>query len=60
MLVLGSSKGKSIFIDGRRIKLTILDVGGRHGQVKLGFEADRSISINREEVQDKIDKEKEE
>jgi carbon storage regulator len=53
VLVLTRRLGEEILIDGRRIVLTILEV--RSGQVKIGFQAPREVSINRGEVQRRID-----
>lgn len=48
MLVLGIKVGDSVFIDDGKTKLTVLSTQGN--QVKIGFEADKSISIDRQIV----------
>lgn len=55
MLVLTRKKNQSIFINGREIKITVVDVRGQ--LIRLGFEADKSIEIVREEVLDAIENE---
>jgi carbon storage regulator len=47
MLILTREVGQSIII-GDEIKLTVLRVDG--GQVRLGTEAPRSVSVHREEL----------
>ena len=54
MLVLTRKLGESIRI-GDNIVVIIVDLDGRH--VKLGIEAPKSISVNREEIYDRIQKE---
>ena len=54
MLVLTRKLGESIRI-GDNIVVKIVDLDGRH--VKLGIEAPKSISVNREEIYDRIQKE---
>lgn len=54
MLVLSRHNGESIIIDGR-IKVTIVDIRG--DKVRVGIEADKEISVHREEVQIAIDRE---
>lgn len=46
MLVLGRKIEEAILLDGGRIRISILDVQG--GRVKLGIEAPREISVQRE------------
>ena len=54
MLVLTRLLGQDVFIDvppsphGRRVRLTVVRVD--RNRVKLGFEADREVAINRSEV----------
>lgn len=50
MLVLSRYPGQGIVIDGGRIELVIVEVDFRTGAVKVGIEADRSISADRKEV----------
>lgn len=47
MLILARWRGESVLIDGS-ITVTVLEVNG--GQVRLGFDAPREISIVREEL----------
>jgi len=54
MLVLTRKLGESIRI-GDSIVIKIVDLDGRH--VKLGIEAPKNVSVNREEIYDKIQKE---
>ena len=54
MLVLTRKLGESIRI-GDNIVVKIVDLDGRH--VKLGIEAPKSISVNREEIYDRIQQE---
>lgn len=54
MLVLTRKLGESIRI-GDNVIVKIVDLDGRH--VKLGIEAPRSISVNREEIYERIQKE---
>lgn len=51
MLVLTRKLGESICI-GDTIKVKIVDLDNRH--VKLGIDAPKSISVNREEIYEKI------
>jgi carbon storage regulator len=51
MLVLSRKVGESIIIN-KDIKVLVLDVKGH--QVKIGVQAPDGVSINREEIQDKI------
>ncbi|MFP4417463.1 MAG: carbon storage regulator CsrA [Chitinivibrionales bacterium] len=57
MLVLTRKLGESIRIQDN-IVIKIVDLDGRH--VKLGIEAPRNISINREEIYDRIQQENKE
>ena len=54
MLVLTRKLGESIRI-GDNIVVKIVDLDGRH--VKLGIEAPKNISVNREEIYERIQKE---
>ena len=54
MLVLTRKLGESIRI-GDNIVVKIVDLDGRH--VKLGIEAPKNVSVNREEIYDRIQKE---
>lgn len=54
MLVLTRKLGESIRI-GDNIVIKIVDLDGRH--VKLGIDAPKNVSVNREEIYDKIQKE---
>ena len=51
MLVLSRRMGETLVI-ADNIKLTVLGVSG--GQVRLGIEAPRDISVHREEIYQKI------
>lgn len=57
MLCLSRKVGESVIVDNR-IRVTVVDIRG--DKIRLGFEADPSIPINREEVQDAIDRERRE
>lgn len=54
MLVLTRKLGESIRI-GDNIVVKIVDLDGRH--VKLGIEAPKNVTVNREEIYEKIQKE---
>ena len=54
MLVLTRKLGESIRI-GDDIIVKVVDLDSRH--VKLGIEAPRSVSVNREEIYERIQKE---
>ena len=54
MLVLTRKLGESIRI-GDSITVKVVDMDGRH--VKLGIDAPRSISVNREEIYQRIQNE---
>jgi carbon storage regulator len=47
MLVLSRKKNESVVFDGPGV-VRIVEIRG--GKVRLGFEADRSVTIHREEV----------
>lgn len=53
MLVLTRRVGESIIIDGE-IKVEVLKLG--RGQVSIGIKAPSHVSVNREEIQRRIDK----
>lgn len=61
MLVLSRKEQEEIVITaGRhRIRLAVVEVNGVAGRVRLGFEAPLEIQINRAEIQDVIDRERE-
>ena len=48
-------KNESIIIGGT-IKVTVIEIRGGD-KVRLGIEADRSVSIHREEIQQQVDAE---
>ncbi len=54
MLVLTRKAGQRIVIDGR-IVVSVEEIA--EGKVRLGFIADKSVAINREEIQQVIDRE---
>lgn len=56
MLILTRKLGESIRI-GDNIIVKIVELDNRH--VKLGFDAPRSIAVNREEIYERIQKENE-
>ncbi len=56
MLILTRTIGESIII-GDDITVTLLTTKG--GQARIGITAPRSLSVHREEIYDKIQKEKE-
>ena len=55
MLVVSRKKHEQIIIGGE-IEITIVEIRGDH--VRLGFNAPEHIPIYREEIQQRIDKEK--
>lgn len=55
MLVLSRKQDESVWIDGQRIKVTVVEIRG--DKVRLGFEADRDIPIHREEIYQAIQRE---
>lgn len=60
MLVLSRKLSERVVIttpEGERIEVQVVAFGS-DGRVKLGFSADRAVSINRKEIQDVIDREK--
>lgn len=56
MLVLSRLREEAVIIScgGERIRVAVVDIRG--DKARLGFEADPRITINREEIQDQIDK----
>jgi len=56
MLILTRRNGESVII-GDDIKIKVLGVKG--SQVRLGIEAPGSVSVHREEIYERIQKEKE-
>lgn len=48
MLILSRKKDQKIIIGDQKIVLTVVEIRG--DRVRLGFEADKSIPIDREEV----------
>ena len=55
MLILTRRVGEAIIIDNN-IKVTVLSVNGQ--QVRLGIDAPREINVHREEIQQRVDKDK--
>ena len=51
MLTLNRKEGESIIINGN-IKIVVHDIRGK--QVKLSIDAPKEISVNREELENKI------
>ena len=58
MLILTRRIGESLII-GDDIKVTVLSDSDQSYQVKLGIDAPREVSVHREEVYDRIQREKE-
>lgn len=56
MLLLTRKVAESICINGNEIRITVIGVKGN--QVRLGVEAPKEISIHREEIQERINREK--
>jgi carbon storage regulator len=54
MLIITRKVGET-FIIGDEVKITVCSV--RNGQVRLGIEAPKSVSIHRKEVYERIQKE---
>jgi carbon storage regulator len=48
MLNLSRKVGESILIDGDKIKITVTSIQGQ--QVRLGIEAPKEVSVDREEI----------
>lgn len=57
MLILTRRISESVII-GDDVKITVLGVKG--SQVRLGIEAPKSVSVHREEIYERIQKEKDE
>jgi carbon storage regulator len=57
MLILTRRVGEVVLIDKKNNNIKAVVLGVKGNQVKLGFEAPDHVSIHREEVQDRIDKE---
>lgn len=55
MLILTRRINETVMINDN-IKVTVLEVSGQ--QVRLGFEAPKEVTVHREEVFDRIQKEK--
>ena len=55
MLILSRRAGEKIIIGDREVEVVVISFD--KGQVKLGFEADKNIKINREEIYLKIENE---
>jgi len=53
MLILTRSTNERLFINNNEIVITVLGIRGN--QVRLGIEAPRHISVNREEIQARIE-----
>ena len=56
MLILTRRIGEALNIDDDKISVVVLGIRGN--QVRLGIEADESISVHREEVFEKIKEER--
>ena len=56
MLILTRRVGETLMI-GDEVKLTVLGVKGN--QVRIGVDAPRDVTVHREEIYDRIKKEKE-
>lgn len=52
MLILTRNRGERIFINGDEIKISICGVQGQ--QVRVGIDAPKSVTVNREEIYDRI------
>ena len=52
MLILTRRKGENILINGADIRITVVDIGA--GQVKIGIDAPKDVSVHREEIYEKI------
>lgn len=53
MLILSRKIGESLVINGN---ITVTLVSQKQGQIKVGIEAPKNISVHRSEIQDKVDK----
>ena len=56
MLVLSRKKNETIQINGQQVTIVVVDI--LRDKVRLGIEADRSISVHRGEIQEIVDQEK--
>jgi carbon storage regulator len=56
MLILSRRIGETIVIDGRKIRVTLLGIKG--GQARIGVDAPREMTVHREEVQNRIERDK--
>lgn len=56
MLILGRSKGQKIYI-GCDIEITVVGVKG--SQVRIGVDAPREVEVHREEIAERIKRERE-
>lgn len=54
MLILTRRTGEAVVIVQRRVRLQILGVNGN--VVRIGFEADKTVPIHREEIYERIRK----
>jgi len=57
MLILARKPGQKVIIgepDKREVEIVMLGFDPRTNQAKLGFAADKSIKINREEIYEKM------
>lgn len=54
MLILTRKKGQKIIVGKRSVTIQVLDV--KNEQVKLGLSAPKKISVHREEIYDRIEK----
>jgi len=56
MLILTRTVGETVVIGGGLVVVTVTEI--RSGQVKIGFQAARDLSIHRGEIQERIEREK--
>lgn len=59
MLILTRRIGEVVLIDKKNKNIKVVVLGVKGNQVRMGFEAPDDVSIHREEIQDRIDKEEE-
>lgn len=52
MLILTRRSGETLYINGEEIKVTVL--GAKGNQVRLGIEAPKDVSVHREEIYQRI------
>lgn len=57
MLILSRRCGEKIIIGNREVEMVVISYDHAKKQVKLGFEADKKIKINREEIHVKLENE---